>query len=191
MNSARKVTIILMATILLFLFIGCSSDNGADQPGILATINNFQLTQDEFQRKLVKEIEYSNSYKATIDAKKEFLASIIKKELLIQEAARLGLDKRKDFILAIEKYWEATLIKHLMEEKNQEIHELTLVTENEIKQKYEKLKSSKKGLPPLDQIEKEIADELFEAKKTAILNDWITSLHKEAKIHINSKLLNE
>lgn len=191
MLTTRNCIILYSAVFFLFLFAGCSSDTKTAEDKIVAKINDFELTQEEFQKKLVKEIEYSDAYKTTADAKKEFLDSIIKKELLIQEAVRLGLDKKQDFISAIEKYWEATLIKQLMEEKSREIQKIAAVSEKEIQKKYAEIKASKKEIPPLESIEKEIAAELLEARKTAILNKWIASLYKNSKIDINMKLINE
>lgn len=183
--------IILPLSLLFFLIAACSSDSRIDQDRVVAEINDFTLTKEEFQKSLLKELRYSEKHKTTKEGKKEFLDSIIKKELLIQEAVKLGLDKKPDFIYAIEKHWEATLIKLLMETKNNEILQVATVSEKEIQNKYNELKKSKKTLPPLDQIEKEIADELTEMKRTAILYEWIDELHKNARIKINSKLLNE
>ncbi len=173
------------------LLTGCSSDNETDKSKVIASINDFKLTQDEFQKKLVKEMEYSNTYKTTPEAKSEFLQTIIKKELFIQAAQKLGLDKKKEFIRAIEQYWEATLIKLLMEEKGREILQTTSVSENEIKKKYQELKSENDSLPPFEKIEKEISKALLDIKKTEKLKEWINSLHESANVNIDSDFINE
>jgi len=41
----------------------------------------------------------------------------IKKQILIQEAQRQGLDRKKSFMKTIERYWEQTLIKELLNEE--------------------------------------------------------------------------
>ena len=188
----RPRTIMMITSIaVVFFLIGCSSGDGKDTSRITAKINDFSLTRDEFQRKLVEEMEYSNTYKTTPEAKKEFLQTLIKKELLIQEAKKLGLDKKKEFLSALERYWEATLIKQLMEEKNKEILQIASVSENEIKNKYQELKSENTEMPPFEQVGKEIAQDIVEVKKTAIFNKWMTSLYDKADIKIDSEFINE
>jgi len=158
---------------------------------VVAQINDFQLKRGEFQEKLVREMEYSNAYKTTPEAKNEFLQTIIKKELLIQEAKKKGLDKNKEFISAIERYWEATLIKLLLEEKNKEIMQVATVSEKEIKEKYREMKSRDGNTPSFENIEKDIAKDLFEIKKTAVLDKWIKSLYDKADITIDKGFINE
>ena len=191
----KKGTIIItVSAILIFLIFGCSSDNSynkTDKPQIIAKINNFQLTEDEFQKKLIKELEYSNTYKTTSEAKNKFLQTIIKKELLIQEAKKMGMDKQKEFMSAIERYWEATLIKHLMEAKSRELLQTTSVSENEIRQKYQEIKSNNTDFPALNEIEKDITKELLALKKTQALNKWTKSLYDKADITIDSGFITE
>lgn len=191
MFRPRTIMIMIASIVTIFFFMGCSSDNGADKSQVIARINDFELTRDEFQKKLVEEMEYSNAYKTTPEAKKEFLQALIKKELFIQEAKKLGLDRKKEFTSAIERYWEATLIKQLMEQKNTQILQIVSVSESEIKKKYQELKSENAGMPPFDQVEKEIAQDLVETKKTDILNKWVTSLYDKAEIKIDSGFINE
>jgi len=193
----RRCTIItIISAILIFLLVGCSSDHKTDKANIIAKINDFQLTKNEFQKKFIKEMEYSNTYKTTSEAKNKFLQTIIKKELLIQEAKKQGIDKKKEFMSAIERYWEATLIKHLMETKSREILQTTSVSENQIKQKYQELKSQKiksnhKDIPTFNEVEKDIAKELLSLKKTQALNRWTQSLYDKADITIDSGFITE
>ena len=117
-----NIIIILFLITACFLINACSSDNKIDKDDILAAkINDYELTKDNFNTQLTREVEYNNDFKITANAKKEFLDTIIKKELLIQEAKNQGLDKEPVFMYAIERYWKATLIKHLMEMKNKKI----------------------------------------------------------------------
>lgn len=191
MFKAGTIMITIISIIIVCFIFGCSSDNKKNKTRVIATINDFQLTENEFQKKLVKDMKYTNTYKTTIEAKKKFLQTIIKKELLIQEAKRLGIDKEKEFISAIERYWEATLIKNLLEKKCKEIIKKACVSEKNIKKKYQELKSMNNSITPLDKIEKSIAKDLLEAKKTATLNKWTKSLYDKADITIDSGFLTE
>ena len=183
----KKLALIL----IIPFFFACSGNDGASTDNVVLMVNDFKMTKDEFQTECASEMEYNDIYKTSEKGIQELLDCIIKKELLIQEAKRLGIDKDDKFIAAIEKYWEATLIKLLIERKNQEIQNTTMVSEKEIKERYEAHKLKNEALPPLNTIEKEIAAEILERKKTKILENWMDALHKNANIKTDDKFFNE
>ena len=191
MSALYKSVSLLIGFILFFIGSGCSDNKSGLPPETVAQINEFSLSREEFQKKLVKELEYMEDFKTTPQAKREFLQSLIEKELFIQEARRMGLDRRQAFVDAIERYWEATLIKLLMETKSQEIRQVASISDQEIKTYYKKLKAENMELPPLDQIEEKLAGELAEIKKTEMMDKWIKSLRQNARIKINDDFLNE
>ena len=187
-----NITVFLFFITACFSMIACSSDNNLDKDDILAAkINDYQLTKNEFIEQFTQEMQYHHEYKATAHAKKKFLGILIKNELLIQEAKKQGLDKKKDFMFAIERYWKATLVKHLMEIKHKEILKDVMVSDKEIKARYTILKSNNTSTPPLDKIEKEIADELLGEKRTKALEQWEKVLYEKAKITINTDFINQ
>ncbi len=177
---------------LLFLFVlavfGCSREK-TEKPEVLAHINGYDLTLDEFKNQLTSEIEMDKDFKLTREAKQAFLNELIKKEILIQEAKRLKLDTREAFRRAIERYWESTLIRDLLEMKGREISGKTYVTEEEIQSRYKAMKASDGSLPPLGEMRKEITRKLKEEKKSKFLEDWINHLKQKAKIKIDERLL--
>jgi hypothetical protein len=128
-------------------------------------------------------------FKLTKEAKKGFLEELIKKELLIQEAKKLHLDRKEKFVRAIERYWESTLIRDLMELKGGEITRRALVSQEEIEDYYKEMQKSEEKLPSLKVLKEKITKELKEEKKTRMLKEWIDDLRKEAKIEINQELL--
>ena len=193
MSFSGKSICIIAAFLFIPVVTGCSNNGNKSESGSkpVARINDFALSLEEFQKKLVREMEYASEYKTTAEAKKAFLNSLIEKELFFQEARKRGIDRQPAFVDSIEQYWEATLIKHLMEEKADEIKKAASVSEKEIKKYYSGLKAEKKNMPPLEQVEKQSAQELFEMKKTTLLNEWMASLHKKAAIEIDETFLIE
>lgn len=181
----------LFCLILLLLSIQTLSCAKEEQEGteILAGINDYNLTLAEFQSELAAELELERDLKLTRETRREFLEEIIRKELLIQEAKRLNLDKKERFVKTIERYWEATLIRDLMEMKGKEISRTILVSKEDVEAYYDDLKGSKDITPPLKEIEEEIIRDLKEEKKTRLLKDWINGLREKAKIEINLKIL--
>jgi len=183
----------LLGICFLGLSLGFSAcGNQQEENGeVLAKINDFQMTLKEFKTQLARNLEFEKDFKLTREAKEEFLNSLIQKELLIQEALKLKLERKKKFIEAIERYWEATLIKNLMELKGKEISATTYVSEEEIQDRYDKMKKSNPDLPPLAEMRNQIQDKIKRDQKTRELAKWIEDLRKSAKIEIDQELLSK
>ena len=183
----KKLFFTLISGLFLYLS-GCTGDQD-ENVTVLAEINDYQLTLKDFETQLASNLEFEGDFKLTQKAKKQFLDNLIEKELLIQEAMKLKLDRNKKFIAAIERYWEATLIKNLMELKGKEITESTYVSQKEIEAQYDEMKRSQGNLPPIEEIRKEIVKKIKEEKKSRELAQWVQDLKQNAKIEIDEKLL--
>ena len=167
----------------------CCSQEQTEKKEILAKINDYELSLKDFELQLVDELEMDQDFKLTRKARKEFLDQLIRKELLIQEAKRLKLDKEKNFVRTIERYWESTLIRDLMELKGKEISKRTVVSQEEIEGRYEKMKQSDPDLDPFKNMQKKIAKQIMEEKRRKRLVAWINELKKDAEIEIDQELL--
>ncbi len=157
----------------------------------MATINEYRLTINEFETQLAQELEMDPEFKLTQEAKESFLNQLVRKELLIQEAMKMKLDRRDRFIRAIERYWQSTLIRDLLELKGEEIERQTYISEEEIADRYHRMKAEDENLPPVEALRQEITRRLKEEKKTEKLKLWIDALQKQAKIEISRELLHE
>jgi len=118
----RKI-IFLLTLVLLF---GCTK-TAPKQKQILAKINNYEITLNEFKEEF-RESSYSQDN--TPESRKEFLKSLIGRKLILQDAQVIGLDKQKDFLKMIERFWEQSLLKLALERKSQEIAGLPEVKNN-------------------------------------------------------------
>ncbi len=175
--------------LLLSLSLFCCSTKTTEETKILARINDYNLTLDSFEYQLATELELDEDFKLTNQAKRNFLEEIMRKQLLIQEAKKLKLDTKDEFIRAIQRYWESTLIRNLIDLKSQEINKKIYVSQEEIETRYKEMAKSEGTLPPLTETQETIKKELEEEKKTRILKEWINDLRQNAKIEINEELL--
>jgi len=184
-----KKTFLCIGVVFLFLsLLSCSPEQKADDE-IVARINDRALTLGECQRQMAMAVDLHEDYKLTKEAQGKILEELIRKELLIQEAKRLQLDRKENFIRAIERHWESTLIRNLMELKGEEFSQRILVSEDEIRAVYNETKNRKAQLEPLDTLREEIVRRIREDKKTAMLRDWIDDLRRKAAVEINEELL--
>ncbi|UCD32023.1 MAG: hypothetical protein JSV38_14875 [Desulfobacterales bacterium] len=179
--------------LLMFFFFSIFScvPEKKEEKAKLAQINDYILTFDEFQVQLAEELKLDQEFKLTKKAKKEFLDQLITKEILIQEAKKRDLDRKEKFIRAIERYWESTLIRDLMIIQGQEIEKRTVVSQEEIKMRYEEMKKIDENQPPLESIRQKISKKIMQDKKSRLLEEWVKQLKKKATIEINEELLSK
>lgn len=182
----------LYLLLLLFLFaiylFSCSQDQ-AKEGKTLVKINGYNLTLAEYQDQLAAEVELDADFKLTNAAKKEFLERLVRKELLIQEAQKLELDRKEKFVRAIERYWESTLIRDLMEMKGEQIGKRILISQEEIENCYNVMKKSDDKCPSLSEMRGKIIEHLEEKKRIDMLKKWSDELREKARIEINRDLL--
>jgi hypothetical protein len=115
MRIKRIFSISVIVIIVTSVFCGCARQK---QPGdTVAKINDYEMTLEDFNE------EIENSPYTTLKEKSlgQLLDLAIKKQILIQEAQKQGLDRKKSFMKTIERYWEQTLIRELITEKMRQI----------------------------------------------------------------------
>jgi len=184
-----KIRFFYLAVLILILLLPACVGGGREESPIIAEINGFKLTQAEFLQQLAAELEFDSDFKLTKAAKKVFLEQIVRRELLIQEAQRLRLDRQKKFVRAIERYWESTLIRDLLEVKGEQIEKTVIVSQQDAASRYAQLQSAGGYLPPLAESRNGIVVELREEKKAQMMNQWMDALRKNADVTIDEGLL--
>ena len=71
------------------------------------SINDRIISEDEFKNMLVRKPSYMN--------REQFIESVIEKQLLIQEAIKMDINKEESFRLSVENFYEQSLIKILLD----------------------------------------------------------------------------
>ena len=169
---------------LLLFLLGCSRQ---PEKQILVKINDYEITKGEFDTEFKQSAFGRND---TPESRREFLSSLIDRKLILQDAQQQGLDKNASFLKMIERFWEQSLLKLTLDEKSQLIANSAVVNELEIKDAYQKLIKEGKTDKSYEQMYKQIKWELARQKGSQMMNNWIASLRKKARIKINSYLLN-
>lgn len=173
-----KKYIVLFSVLILGLGCGRAPQEGR----ILAKINNYQITQEEF------EAEFKNSSYAredTLESRKEFLDMLIGRKLILQDAQSKGLDKDKDFLKMIERFWEQSLLKRVLEIKSKEVSGNLKVSEEKLKDAYQKMSQEGKT----DKTYEQARGDIIKLKEAQAVSDWMEGLRKNAKISVDEGLL--
>jgi len=125
----RKYLIIILAVLMI---AGCKCQ--AKDKQVLARINNYEITKQEFEE------EFKNSgfsVSDTEESRKSFLDNLINRKLVLQEAQRQGLDKDSAFLKSIERFWEQSLLKVMLDKKSKDISMLKDAGKKEVEDAYD------------------------------------------------------
>jgi hypothetical protein len=192
-NFARNaVCICAPAVLILFLliFIGCGSGPPSNEQDSVIQVNDWGISLEEFNEQLKFEVYADPEIDLTQGSRAAFIDYLIQKELMIQEAARLQLDRKEEFVRTIQTYWESTLIRHLMDLKTEEFKKKILVTEDEIDTFYAENKDRFEGVP-LAEAREQILQTLTSRELSARMEKWTDSLREKAEIIIDPQLINQ
>lgn len=185
----RKNFLMSFALGLYIMLAGCASEAPSESQEIAIQVNKSKITLTEFNDLLKFEAYADPEVDLTEENRDQFIDYLIRKELMIQEAARLQLDQKKDFMLTIEKYWESTLIRNLLNLKAEELKKKVLVTEDEIGQYYEIHKQDFQA--PLAEVKEGIQQVLESEKMEEKLEEWTSSLRENAEIKVDRQLISQ
>src|SRR5256885_6179209 len=114
-HMKTKLSALLLAGFALATLAGCKreSKNGP----VVARVGNDSITADEFKKRLDETSPFLRARYNTVERKKEFLESLIRNELLAQEAERQGLDKSPAVREQMKRAMIQELIKKQLDEK--------------------------------------------------------------------------
>jgi gas vesicle protein len=135
MKSSR---LLLFPLIFSMLFAPACGKKTQDK-AVVAEVNGSPILLSEFKKELSFRENQKNSPRATSAAVKDQLNTMIDRQLMIQEAIKMGLSEDERFAQTIKRYWEQTLIRDLIEAKSREWEKKLTVTEEEISRAYARM----------------------------------------------------
>jgi hypothetical protein len=178
----------LLVLFLAALAAGCQPGKESEQKDVAIQINESKISLEEFNDLIKFEAYVDPQMNLTAEDRDRFIEYLIRKELLIQEAARLKLDRKPDFVRTIEKYWESTLIRNLLDLKSAELRKKVLITADEVKAYYARHQSEFDQ--PFEAVKGEIKKTLESERLEKKLEEWTRKLRKSADIKVNRPLIN-
>jgi peptidyl-prolyl cis-trans isomerase C len=110
-----KLSALFLAAFALATVAGCKRDG--KQGPVVAKVGNDSITADEFKKRLDETSPFLRARYNTIERKKEFLESLVRNELLAQEAERQGLEKSPAVREQVKRAMIQELIKKQLDEK--------------------------------------------------------------------------
>ncbi|MCK4518809.1 MAG: hypothetical protein KAU12_01695 [Candidatus Omnitrophica bacterium] len=182
----KGCTVIILCG-FVFLSFGCTKKEEGRK--VVVQINAYYMSEEDLRQDLKALSIYRPDAVNDFSGRMELLNDLIEKEILLQEAQSLNLDKEERFRRTIENYWKQTLLKTLIEKKSGEISDSVYVYDNEITDYYNKLKSKDPEIKPLLDIKSRLRRFLRREKETELMRAWINDLKEKAYISINKETL--
>ncbi|MBI3582871.1 MAG: SurA N-terminal domain-containing protein [Nitrospinae bacterium] len=174
--------------ILFFILFITSCGKDKQKLEAIATVNDAPILLKEFQKEISIQSRRNPSFKITSQTLENHLDTTIEKKLMIQEAMKMGLSEREQFVETIKTFWEQTLIRELIDVKSKEWADRIFVTEDEIQKQYQRMEYTT-PIPQLKDVYNEIKSALLEQKRQKAMEDWFDGVKKSAIIEINTPLL--
>jgi len=134
-GNKNIVVYVLSLIVLLITLCGCLNKEKAQVPNetVYAKVNDSYLTETEFKAI----VPMGLFHRLTTEHKKEIAKEWVNKELLYQEALRLGIDNEEEIKRIFKNYKRDFLSNEVLERTNENTH---IPSEYELKQYYEKNK---------------------------------------------------
>ncbi len=174
-----------MCILVSISVIGCGKKS---QDKVLATVNGEPIRAAEFNRSLAMNFKRDPSFSLTPETLENQVNMLIDRRLLIQEARKRELDQTDRFISTIKTFWEQTLIRDLMAEKDRQMKESVFASKDEIINFYDKL-ASKKTFKVFKSTDKVLVLEFFRANPASV--EWQEKIGPIGYDEISSDLLRE
>lgn len=183
----KRLLYCYIVILLVLTMAGCSGGNEGAEKKVVAQVNKYKMTAEdlwyEFKNAPYDEAELLKTEKG----RRAYLDRLVEKEVLLQEAQRIGIDREKDFMKSIESYWEQALLRILFERKAKEISGLIHVYDNEVEKYYKDSGENQ----PFSRVKNEIRDLIKQKKETGAMDAWINDLKKRSYIKIDEEAIED
>jgi len=176
---------------IIFLCMGFFISGCGSKSPILAKVRGESITLKEFETQLAKIPLAYRSMLVTPEQKEKLLDQMITEKLMIQEAIKEGLHRKKEIQENLRWIKNQMLIEELIKTK---IYDKIEISDEETEKFYhankEQLTRYFKG-KPFDKIKKEVKQLMKkdDTKARLMFKNWVEELKKESKITKNLALL--
>ena len=132
-----SVTVAIVATAGLVACQGggsSSSSTSSKDAKVIATVNGAKITSEDFDREVKALPEYIRAMADTPQGKKEMIDTLVMRELILQQAAKDGLDKGKDIEEKLAELKKRIIVDTYLKKK---VETESKISDEELKKFYE------------------------------------------------------
>ena len=190
----KTIVVILVAAALVscWLWTGFSTSFSRDRvvlpySPVLAYAGTYVITAKEFQAEFA-----ASPYAARPDplqARREFLESLINQKLILLDAQKNNLDKDPEFLRSIEHFWAQSLLNVAVGQKTAELHKSIHVREEDVRRIYDGMVKDGVTAKPFADVYPQIKYQAEKQAEAQRLNAWINTLRKGSSVSVNEGVL--
>ncbi|MBW4055450.1 MAG: peptidylprolyl isomerase [Proteobacteria bacterium] len=148
--NITTITKLITATICVVALVGCqggatsseSQSQGKKEGKVLADVNSGTITTGDFDRELKNLPEYLKAMADTPQGRKEMLDTMIIRELILQQAAKDGLDKSPEIAEKLQDLKKRLIVESFLKKK---VETEAKVSDEDLKKFYEQNKDKFKS----------------------------------------------
>ncbi|MBI4847801.1 MAG: peptidylprolyl isomerase [Nitrospirae bacterium] len=129
-----KKTWLFVFVFSLAILAGCSQKekSGVD---VIAEVDKTPITKDEFLKEMGRIPDWAKEQFKGKEGKDKFLDELVKRELIYQDAKKMGLDKDKEYLDKIKEFEKMTLVALILKK---EVEDKSKVDDTDVKGFYDK-----------------------------------------------------
>ncbi|MBF0331375.1 MAG: hypothetical protein HQL17_05505 [Candidatus Omnitrophica bacterium] len=178
--------VVLLATAMIIIS-GKTTDKANTVSEVVATAGGYQIMADEFAEGFAVSAFAARADK--LQARREYLETLINQKLILLDAQKNGLDKAPDFLKSVEKFWTQSLLTVALGKKTLELHKGMNVRDEDVRQIYENMVKEGVTSKPLHEVYSQIKWQAEKQVETQLLNNWILELRKGAAVSVDETAL--
>ncbi|QOX77938.1 peptidylprolyl isomerase [Trichlorobacter lovleyi] len=136
-RTLLSVTVTVIATAGLVACQGggsSSSSTGSKDAKVIATVNGAKITSEDFDREVKALPEYIRAMADTPQGKKEMIDTLVMRELILQQAAKDGVDKGKEIEEKLAELKKRIIVDTYLKKK---VEAESKISDDELKKFYE------------------------------------------------------
>lgn len=171
--------------IIAFAVGGCFKQKPPEE--VIAKVNDYDIRLSEYEEGFAASPYASRTDKLL--ARQEYLSSLIDRKLILQDAQKKNIDKEKEFLKSIERFWEQSLLTVALGTKTLELSKAVTVREKDVRSIYDGMVRDGITTKSYEDIYPQIKWQAQKQLEAAKLNEWIDSLRKGSTIKIDEDLL--
>jgi polyhydroxyalkanoate synthesis regulator phasin len=173
--------------IVLFclVLVGCGKSVPPKQ--VVVNVNDYVVTIDEFEQGFAQSAFAAGDDKTK--ARHAYLDNLINQKLILQDAQKRDLDKDREFLKSIERFWEQSLLTVAIGVKTKEIGGTYQVPEEQIRKLYDQMVKEGLTAKTYEEMYPQIKWQASKQLEAQMLSGWMDGLRRDARIKINESLL--
>jgi hypothetical protein len=189
MRAVNFRSFILPIFLAAFFLSGCGGR--VVDTSVIATVNDKPIYAKELKRELSNRVRQDPSLKIDSDVIDDLVDTLVKRQLIIQEAMDRKMPEEQSFVDTIKAFWEQTLIREFVEYKNREFERYVFVTDKEIEDYYNGLRRRSPNVPALEEIYEKLKAAIKRGKMSQALEDWLENKKKSSRIRVDKNIISQ